>query len=119
MPFKSHWPKDALRLADPNSQCLYCRRFNFLYGDYQVKYVFPSGVFHVNCHTDVELNKCEFIVHLEDRVESVPKPQQRHRGLSAEVLPLSECTDGHAADDERFDTDDSLCDAHLAEIMDA
>lgn len=119
MSFKLNWPEGALRLADANSRCLYCRHFNVLHGDYQVKYVFPSGVFHVNCHTDVELDKYEFIVHLEDGVESTPEQQQRQRGLSAEVLPLSECTDGHAADDERFDTDDSLCDAHLAEIMDA
>lgn len=119
MPLKSDWPEGALRLADANSRCLYCRRFDALYGDYQVKYVFETGVFHVNCHTDVELNQYEFIVPLEDGVESAPEQQQRQCGASAEVLPFSECTDGHAADDERFDTDDSLCDAHLVEMMDS
>ncbi len=95
-------PDGALCMAAPTCRCAVCASRDFHQADYELKYVYPRGVFHANCYAELSLfvQEAECVEALLGSMEDAP-----HR--SAEVQPQQRETGSWSDEDE-------LCDAHLA-----
>lgn len=112
---KAMWPDGALGVADVNTRCMHCHHRGSMRRDYYPKYKFPSGVYHVNCHANVQLLRERFVIHLNEKTQlfsgTVGSLKSLCREGLAEVVPCASHNKDDSVDD---DWSDSLCDAHLA-----
>jgi len=107
MSFTSSLPDGALRISAPTRQCNYCAFKGGYQADYGLKYVYSGGVFHSNCHSELQLLDVPFagsVGGVDALFGSTPTASW---GLlaSTDVCP---CRDRSASDN------DSFCDSHLA-----
>lgn len=104
-------PCDALRRASVTSRCAFCRSLRRSQGDYHPKYVYSRGVYHPNCYAVLQLYELPF-GDSEDNFHDLLGSTPAHLLGSAKVFPLQV-----ASGEEDMDDDESLCDAHLAVLV--
>ena len=96
-------PDGAVCVAASTCRCAVCASRDRHQADYELKYVYPLGVFHANCYA--ELSLC--VQEEADCVEALLGSVVHKSPQSAEVEPLQRTVSSWSDDDE-------LCDAHLA-----
>jgi len=99
-------PDGAVRLAAPTCRCAVCASRDYHQADYELKYVYPRGVFHANCYAELSLFELRFDGG-GDCVEALLGSMEDAPPRSAEVQPLERETGSWSDEGE-------LCDAHLA-----
>lgn len=95
-------PDGAVCVAAPTCRCAVCASRDRHQADYELKYVYPRGVFHANCYAELSL-----FVQEAECVEALLGSEAGSPAQSAEVQPLQ-------GDADSWTDDDELCDANLA-----
>lgn len=95
-------PDGAVRLAAPTRRCAVCASRDYHQADYELKYVYPRGVFHANCYAELSL-----FVQEAEWAEALLGSMEDASPRSAEMQPLQREAGSWSDEDE-------LCDAHLA-----
>ena len=99
-------PDGAVRVAAPTYRCAVCASRDCHQADYELKYVYPRGVFHANCYAELSLFDLPYNEN-SGCVEALLGSEAGARAESAEVWPLQREVGA-------WTDDDNLCDAHLA-----
>jgi hypothetical protein len=99
-------PDGALCVAAPTCRCAVCVSRDYDQADYELKYVYPRGVFHANCYAELSLFDLPYD-GTSECVEALLGSVVHASPRSADVRPLQRTVSSWSDEDE-------LCDAHLA-----